>query len=84
LSIREAARQIARVNKRQKAGGTYLDQQGLTATLIDAYQPALERAALEAFEGRYEEEELAKKVQQEKVVEAATELILMYQSGAKI
>lgn len=46
LSIREAARQIARVNKRQKVGGTYLDQPGLTSTLLEAYQPALERAAV--------------------------------------
>lgn len=83
LSIREAARQIARVNKRQKAGGAYLDQEGLTGTLLEAYQPALERAAVEAFEGRYEEEELAEKVQQAKVIDTAVDLILAYQTRQK-
>lgn len=76
LSIREAVRQIARVNKRQKAGGTYLDRVGLAEILTDAYQPAIERAALEAFEGRYEDDELAAKVNQTKIERKALQLIL--------
>jgi hypothetical protein len=79
LSIREATRQIARTNSRQKAGGAYLDTAGLQDVLADAYLPALERAALEAFEGRYEEDELAAKVNQEQIERHALELILAQQ-----
>ena len=79
LSIRETTRQIARTNTRQKAGGVYLDTAGLQDVLADAYLSALERAALEAFEGRYEEDELAAKVNQEQVERHALELILTQQ-----
>jgi Domain of unknown function DUF29 len=76
LSIREAVRQIVRVNKRQKAGSSYLDQAGLAHVVTDAYQSAVERAALEAFEGRYEDNELAAKVNQAKIERKALQLIL--------
>lgn len=76
LSIREAVRQVVRVNKRQRVGGMYLDQTGLANVLAEAYQPALERAAIEAFEGRYEDDELAQKVNQTKLERQALQLIL--------
>ncbi len=58
-SIRHAVRQITKINKRRKAGGTYLTANELREVLTEAYQPALEYAALEAFEGRYDADELA-------------------------
>src|SRR5574341_1012219 len=51
LAIRHAARPIARVNKGYKSSGAYLGAAELCEILTEAYQPALERAALEAFEG---------------------------------
>jgi hypothetical protein len=62
LSIRNAARHIARTNKRSKSGGTYLSAAELYEVLTEAYHPALERAALDAFEGRYDDVELGQKV----------------------
>src|SRR5262249_31441770 len=62
LTIRNTVRQIGRVNKRRKSGGVYLDGAELHEIIADAYQPALERAALETFEGRYDDQELGQKV----------------------
>ncbi|NEO39919.1 MAG: DUF29 domain-containing protein [Moorea sp. SIOASIH] len=56
VSIRNAVKQIQRTNKRHKAKGTYLTEAELLETLEDAYQSALDRASLEAFEGTYEAE----------------------------
>jgi len=75
LSIRNAVRQIVRVNKRQKSGGTYLGESDLREIIAEAYQPALERAALEAFEGRYDDQELGQQVNREKIEQKALELI---------
>jgi len=83
LSIREAARQIVRTNKRQKAGGYYLVVEELHNLFEEAYQSALERAALEAFEGIYNEKELALKSDQAQVLKRAVEIVVAYQSGAK-
>jgi hypothetical protein len=51
-------KQIQRTNQRHKAKGTYLTEEELLETLEDAYQSAIRKAALEAFEGRYESEEI--------------------------
>lgn len=83
LSIREAARQIARINKRQKAGGYYVTTEELRQLFEEAYQSALERAALEAFEGIYDDEELALKTASNQVLTKAVEIVAAYQSGAK-
>lgn len=48
-----------KINKRRKSGGFYLNQAELIDILEQGYQVALKRAALEAFEGRYEAQELA-------------------------
>lgn len=76
LSVRNATRQIGRVNARRKANGTYLSQAELRITLEEAYQPALEYAAVEAFEGRYEDDELAQMVDAKSIVEQALKVIL--------
>ena len=81
LSIRNAARQIARVNKRYKSSGTYLGESELCEILTEAYQPALERAALEAFEGRYDDVELGQKVDKATIEQKALELIVAHQEG---
>jgi hypothetical protein len=84
LSIRNAARQIARVNKRYKSRGTYLSEAELCEVLTEAYQPALERAALEAFEGRYDDVELGQKVDRATIEQKALELIITHQEGQHI
>ena len=81
LSIRNAVRQIARVNKRYKSSGTYLGESELCEVLTEAYQPALERAALEAFEGHYDDVELGQKVNRSTIEQKALELIVAHQEG---
>ncbi len=81
LSMRNAARQIARVNKRYKSSETYLGASELCEALTEAYQPALERAALEAFEGRYDDVELGQKVDRATIEQKALELIVAHQEG---
>ena len=76
VSVKEALRQIARTNIRRKAGGVYLTREELQAELADAYDLALERAALEAFGGIYSAEELATRVAREQVLERALSLIV--------
>ena len=81
LSIRNAVRQIIRVNKRLKSGGTYVDESELRDIIAEAYQPALERASLEAFEGRYDDQELGQKADRASIAQKAWELIAAYQKG---
>jgi hypothetical protein len=79
LSIRNATRQIARVNKRYKSSGTYLSEAEICEVLTEAYQPALERAALKAFEGRYDDVELGQKVDRAAIEQKALQLITAHQ-----
>ena len=74
-SILNAVKQIQRTNQRYKAKGTYLTEAELAETLQDAYESALRRAASEAFEGRYEVEELDTMVEQAQILETAVRLI---------
>jgi hypothetical protein len=53
VSIRNTLDEIATRNKRRKAGGWYLTHDELAETLREAYELALDRAALEAFGGAY-------------------------------
>jgi hypothetical protein len=76
VSIRNSVRQIQRSNKRRKAKGNYLTSEEVQETLIDAYQSALDGAALEAFEGRYEAEELDRMVEKNTIIDQAMQLIL--------
>jgi hypothetical protein len=68
-------REINKINKRRKSGGFYLQRAELIDILQQGYQLALKRAALEAFEGRYETEELALMVDQEEIIAEALKLI---------
>ena len=74
-SIFNAVKQIQRTNRRRKAGGTYLTVDEVRETLEDAYGSALRKAALEAFEGRYDTQELGNMVNREAVVSEAIALI---------
>jgi replicative superfamily II helicase len=61
-SIANAAEEIQYVNKRRKSGGYYLNSDELKEVIAEAYQTALRKAALEAFEGQYTTEQLANQV----------------------
>ncbi|MEQ9369997.1 MAG: DUF29 family protein [Coleofasciculus chthonoplastes F3-SA18-01] len=80
VSIFNSVKQIQRTNQRHKAKGTYLTEDELRETLQDAYESALRNAALEAFEGIYEAEEIGAMVNREEIIEMAMDLILERQS----
>ncbi len=75
ISIENAVREINKINKRRKSGGFYLQRAELIDILQQAYQLALKKAALEAFEGRYETEELAVMIDQQEIIASALKLI---------
>ncbi len=81
-SIFNSVKKIQRSNKLHKAKGTYLSEEELLETLEDAYDSALKSAALEAFEGRYEAEELGELVNREEIINNAMDLILERQSNS--
>lgn len=81
LSIRNSVKQIQRTNRRDKAKGTYMTEEELAETLEDAYDLALEKAALEAFEGIYEADELGELVNREALIKKAMDLILERTEG---
>ena len=61
-SILNSAEQINRINKRRKSGGYYAQAEVLQEIIDDAFPRALRNAALEAFSGAYQEEELLKMI----------------------
>ena len=56
--------------------GTYLGEEELKETLQDAFESALDQAALGAFEGIYEAEQLGLMVKREDIITTAMDLIL--------
>lgn len=76
-SILNSVKQIQRTNKRHKVKGNYLSEKELLETLQDAYDSALRDAAIEAFEGRYEAEEIGEMVNREEIIRKAMDLILV-------
>lgn len=76
LSVYNAVRQIKRTNKRRKAGGFYLSPVELKEIIVEAYPTALKMAALETFEGQCTEDQLAKKIDREKVEKRALDEIM--------
>lgn len=76
VSIRNAVRQIQRINKRRKTKGYYLTEGELRETLTDAYDLALDKAALEAFEGRCDSQKLADLVDKISLLNQAFQLIV--------
>ena len=79
VSIRNAVRSVIRSNKRRKAGGYYLSESELMGMINDAYEAALDRASLEAFEGMFDTAEIGKKVDEKSVKKKALEMVLTAQ-----
>jgi hypothetical protein len=75
LSIAEAARRIAKVNKQRKSGGWYLPTEDLQDALANEYAAALRRAALEVHEGLHTPEQLAIMLDRAMVLTTAWEYI---------
>ncbi len=75
-SIFNSVKQIQRTNQRPQGKGSYLTEDELEETLVDAYESALRKAALEAFEGKYTGDELGELVNQDVVIGSAMDLIL--------
>jgi hypothetical protein len=59
VSIQNAIDGVKRVNKRRKAGGYYFSPDDLKDSIEEIFPTALRQASLEAFEGRYDDAELA-------------------------
>ena len=74
-SIANACDSIERTNRRRKTGGHYLSEQGLKESIHDVYTIALRNAASEAFEGRYEMQEIAQMIGRETIEREALALI---------
>lgn len=74
-SIRNSIRAIHRKNKRRKAGGYYCQLDELREILDEAYLEAIDRASLEAFEGRYDADELGALVDRPALLAKALEAI---------
>lgn len=70
-SMTTALENIADINKRDKAGGFYLNHDGLAAALRKIYPAALRWAAQEAFEGIHTDEQIAARIDREAILDAA-------------
>lgn len=75
FSIRYSVRAVQQINKRRKAGGYYLNSNELREIIAEAYETALEKTALEAFEGQYDEIQLSQKVDKATILTQALQLI---------
>ncbi len=75
FSIYNSTKKIKRTNKRRKSGGYYANEEELREILNDAFDTAIKRAALEAFEGQYKEDELILKIKPEEIKAQALSLI---------
>jgi hypothetical protein len=75
FSIRYSVREVQQINKRRKAGGYYLTSNELGEIIAEAYETALEKAALEAFEGQYDEIQLSQKIDKASILIQALQLI---------
>jgi flagellar hook-length control protein FliK len=75
FSIYNSSKEIKRVNKRKKSGGFYASEEELQEILTDAFDTALKKAALEAFEGIYMDNELKEKIEEDKIKLKALSLI---------
>ncbi len=77
LSIRNSVRDIQRLNKRLKTKGFYLNSAELEETLEEAYETAIDRAALEISEGIYEVRQLQTMVKKTEIITQALALIIV-------
>ena len=63
------------VNKRRKSDGCYLNLDEVASIIDEAYPIALQRAALETFEGQYDEIALGQKVNEAEIKAEAMRMI---------
>ena len=77
FSIYNATIEIKRINKRRKAGGYYATTEELEEIIEDAFETALKKATLEAFEGQYTEQELSLKINKNDIKQQALKAILV-------
>ncbi|MDH6099750.1 DUF29 domain-containing protein [Anabaenopsis sp. FSS-46] len=75
ISMANAVREIKKINQRRKSGGNYLNYAQMRDILQQGYEIALKKASVEAFEGRYEAEELATMVEESEILTQALQLI---------
>lgn len=75
VSIRNAVKQIQRINQRPKNKGQYLTESELLETFEDAFDSALDRASLEAFEGIYKPQQIAELINKSTIINEAIELV---------
>ncbi|WP_019504337.1 DUF29 family protein [Pleurocapsa sp. PCC 7319] len=75
LSINNSVKQINRTNKRRKSGGYYAKKADLIEIMNDAFELALEGAAIEAFGGAYDEPELLNLIDVERIKDKAISLL---------
>ena len=76
VSIKNALAEIRYVNKRRKSKGFYANFDELKQIIEEAYEMALSRAALEAFEGQFSEEELSDKIDRTEIIDLAFQKII--------
>ena len=74
-SIYHSLQQIKRVNKRRKAGGDYMKPDEIFEDLHNAFDLAIRDAAEEAFGGIYSSEQLLTKIDKNKILAEAMNLI---------
>ena len=74
-SIQNAADMICRTNKRRKAGRHYLSREDLREAISESWRTALRRAALEAFEGRHDANELEAMIDRQTIEVEALEIV---------
>jgi hypothetical protein len=75
LTMRNAVRAIITKNKRRKSNTYYLLDDDLRLAIEEAYVEAVDWAAMEIQEGRYQPEELSRLLQSSLIIDQAMELI---------
>jgi len=75
MSIENAVREIYKINRRRKSKGYFLNAAELREILAEGYDVALKKAAIEAFEGRYETATLGERVDREVILAEALKLL---------
>ena len=75
-SINNAVYEIWRTNRRRKTGGFYITGDDIRELIAETYPYALSYAALEAFEGRYDADELGAMVNAAAIQREAERLLV--------
>lgn len=71
---------LQRMNQQRLSATVYFSRSALQTILREVYQPALMRAAYEAFEGMYDAAQFARYVNETEIIDTAVNLILPSQS----